>query len=367
MSIMFRCPCGRSMVVEDDRAGAVVLCPNCRRSLKVPSGQGRGVTLSSAPAATKVRTSRLCQRCGKEVPVDSQMCPHCKAILLDGGPAPAAPAKAARATPLARAAAQQGQPILYGGARGSWFSRLSPGGKAGVIGGSVAFVLVLGLIGYFIYSAWYAGQVAEARQTAQTALDKGRKLENLGKFQDAYELYWLALNYEDYLRETRDPRDAELIAAAKARIVAFQYLVARAKVKGSVYWKARNQQEYDTARAEVLQTTYQTYKERLSVVADAGLAAAQFGLANPANQAAFDEKVGKAMDAYVKEFVAKTTEQQRALRTFQQLTEGLRSLGGANRNWDKPLERSNYLKNTEGYLGAAKDFAARGDDDFWVR
>ena len=145
----------------------------------------------------------------------------------------------------------------------------------------MAFVLVLGLIGYFIYSSWYAGQVAEVRQTAQTALDKGRKLENIGKFQDAYELYWLALNYEDYLRDTRD---AELIAAAKARILAFQYLVAQPRVKGSVYWKARNQQEYDSAKAEVLQTTYQTYKEWLSVVADAGLAAAQFGLANPANQ-----------------------------------------------------------------------------------
>jgi len=366
MSIMFRCPCGRTMVVEDDRAGAVVLCPNCRRSLKVPTGQGRGVQLSSVPAAAKVRTSRLCQRCRKEVPVDSQMCPHCKAILLDAVPAPAAaPAQAARAAPAA--APPQGQPLLYGGARGSWFSRLSPGGKAGAIGGSVAFVLVLVLIGYFIYSAWYAGQLAEARQTAQTALDNGRKYEKVGKFQDAYELYWRAMNYEDYLRDTRESRDAELLAALKARILAFQYLVAQPKAKGSVYWKARNPQEHDSARAEVLQTTYQTYKERLSVVADAGLAAAQFGAANPANQAAFDEKVGKAMDAYVKEFVAKTTEQQRALRTFQQLIEGLRSLGGANRNWDKPLERSNYLKNTEGYLGAAKDFAARGDDDFWVR
>jgi hypothetical protein len=352
------------MVVEDDRAGAVVTCPNCRRSLKVPSGQGRGVQLSSVPAAAKVRTSRLCQRCRKEVPVDSQMCPHCKAILLDGGPAPAAPAQAARAAP---AAAQQSQPLLYGGARGSWFSRLTPGGRAGAIGGSAAFVLVLVLIGYFIYSSWYAGQLAEARQTAQTALADGRKLENLGKFQDAYERYWRAMNYEDYLRETRDRRDDELLAAVKARILAFQYLVPQPKVKGSVYWKARNPQEHDSARAEVLQTTYQTYKERLSVVADAGLAAAQFGAANPANQAAFDEKVGKAMDAYVKEFVAKTTEQQRALRTFQQLIEGLRSLGGANRNWDKPLERTNYLKNTEGYLSAAKDFAARGDDDFWVR
>ncbi|MBE3100266.1 MAG: hypothetical protein IMZ44_24355 [Planctomycetes bacterium] len=365
MSIMFRCPCGRTMVVEDDRAGAVVLCPNCRRSLKVPSGQGRGVTLSSAPAATKVRTSRLCQRCGKEVPVDSQMCPHCKAILLDGGPAPAA-AKAARATPLARAAAQQGQPLLYGGARGSWFSRLSPGGKAGVIGGSVAFVLVLGLIGYFIYSSWYAGQLAEARQTSQTALDKGRKLENLGTYQDAYELYWLALNLEPYLRETKDPRDAQLADTLHSRETAIQYLVPKPKTRGSVYWRPKNQTEYDQAM-EDLRRDYQTYKERLCVVADAGLAAAQLGLANPNNQAAYDEKVGKAMDAYVNEFVAKTTEQQRAQRTFQQLIEGLRSLGGANRNWDKPAERANYLKNTEGYLNAAKDFAVRGDDDLWGR
>ncbi|MBM4017924.1 MAG: hypothetical protein FJ288_06280 [Planctomycetes bacterium] len=367
MSILFRCPCGRSMVAEDDRAGAVVMCPNCRRSLKVPSGKDRGVQISSAPAATKVRTSRLCQRCRKEVSVDSQMCPHCKAILLDAAPVAAA-APAAKAVPVARPAqiaGAGGQPLLYGGARASWFSRLTPGGKAGAIGGAAGFVLVLVLIGCFIYSAWYSGQVTEARETAQKAVSQGRKLENLGKYQDAYELYWVALNYEDYLRDTREARDADLVDAVKARITAFQYLVAQPKVKGSVYWRPKNQQEYDQAMSD-LRRNYQTYKEWLSVVADAGLAAAQFALANPANQAAFDGEVGKAMDAYVK-FISQTTEQQRAQRTFQQLIEGLRSLCGANRNWAKPAERENYLKNTEGYLNAAKDFASRGDDDLWGR
>jgi hypothetical protein len=358
------------MVVEDDRAGAVVMCPNCRRSLKVPSGKERGVQLASAPAATKVRTSRLCQRCGKEVSVDSQMCPHCKAILLDSVPAAAPAKKAAGPAVVARPAAlghaaQAGQGLIYGGARGSWFTRLTPGGKAGAIGGSVAFVLLLVLVGYFIYSSWYAGQVAEARETAQKDLDQGRKLENLGKYQDAYDLYWQGLNYEPYLRETRDAKDAQLADVLNGRVIALQYLVPQPRARGSIYWRPKNQTEYDQAMA-ALRQNYQTYKEWLSVVADAGLAAAAFGLANPTNQAAYNEKVGKAMDAYVR-FISQTTEQQRAQRTFQQLIEGLKQLGGANRNWAKPPDRDIYLKNADGYLNAAKDFATRGDDDLWGR
>ena len=92
MSILFRCPCGRSMVVESDRAGAVVTCPNCRRSLKVPSGKERGVEI---PAAATTRTSRRCKRCGKDVPVDSQICPHCNTITMDAVVPTAQPTTAA--------------------------------------------------------------------------------------------------------------------------------------------------------------------------------------------------------------------------------------------------------------------------------
>ena len=139
MSILFRCPCGRSMVVESDKAGAVVMCPNCRRRLKIPSGKGRGVEIPAAPT-TAARTSRRCPRCGKDVPVDSQICPHCQAVLTDDGAAAAAK-PAAKAAPVAAGKTRShttgrrspiGRPaggIVYGGARGGWYSRLTPGGK----------------------------------------------------------------------------------------------------------------------------------------------------------------------------------------------------------------------------------------------
>jgi hypothetical protein len=352
------------MVVEPDRVGAQVICPNCRRTLKVPTGKDRGVQLAAAPAATKTRTSRLCQRCGKEVPVDSQMCPHCKAILLDGPPA-AAPA-AAKAAPARAPAAQEGPEIIYGGARGSWFSRLSPGGKAGVLGGALAFLAVLGAAIYFVGTSWYAAQVAEARQQGQVAIDKGRKFEEIGKFQEAYEMYWAALIPEKYLRQTGDPKDAQLADHLKARAIALQYLVADPKVRRgeSVYWKPKNQPEYDQAMAH-LRETYPAYRQWVLAAADAGLVAVQFGKTNP-GQAAFEEKVGAAMDTYVK-LVSQTTDQQRAQRTFQQLLSGLKELTSATRNWTNAAARDIYLKSTEGYLSAAKDYASKSEDDLWER
>jgi hypothetical protein len=359
------------MVVEEDRAGAVVMCPNCRRSLKVPSGKDRGVHISAAPST--VRTSRLCQRCGKEVPVDSQMCPHCKAILLDAQGA-AAPAKAAAAAPAGRtasavaagaAAKQVGQPILYGGARGSWFSRLTPGGKAGVIGGSAAFVLVLALVGYLFYSSWYSTQLKESHDLAVKAASEGRKLEILGKYQEAYDLYWTAIGKEAYLRKTGEPKDAQAVDTFRTRTNALQYLAYEVKLRGDVHWKPKSQEDYDQAKAE-LQKSYPSYKEWLFAVADVGLAAAQYGKANPGDQAGYEIRVGQAMDAYVK-FIDRTTGPQRAQRTFQSLIEGIKQLGGAERNWAKPAERDVYLKNTEGYLSALKETATRGEDDLWIR
>ncbi|MCX5655999.1 MAG: hypothetical protein NTY65_15280 [Planctomycetota bacterium] len=361
MSILFRCPCGRSMVVEEDRAGAVVMCPNCRRSLKVPSGKDRGVHIASAPS--KVRTSRLCQRCSKEVPVDSQMCPHCKAILLDVHGAPP-PAKAAGAA-AAPAGGPAVQPILYGGARGSWFTRLSPGGKGGVLGGAAAFVLVLAAVGGLLYSSWYASQVREAQGLVQKAFTDGRKLEAIGKFQEAYDLCWAAVGKEEYLRKSGESKDAQSVDALKARITALQYLVYEPKVRGSVHWKPKSQGEYDQAVAD-LRKDSSTYKERLSVVADAGIAAAQFGKSNPGDQAGYEQKVIQAMDTYVKS-VNQMTEPQRAQFTFQSLMEGMKQLAGANRNWAKPAERDVYLNNAGGYLGAAKETAARGEDNLLPR
>jgi hypothetical protein len=355
------------MVVEEDRAGATVMCPNCRRSLKVPSGKDRGVHIASAPSS--VRTSRLCQRCGKEVPVDSQMCPHCKAILLDAqGAAPAAPKAAVRAAAgrvSAAAAAMAGQGVIYGGARGSWFSRLTPGGKAGVIGGFVGFVGVLAIVVFIVHSSWASSQLAEARLQARTVMEKGRKLENIAEYQDAYELSSSACTMDSYLRESGDPKDAQAADAVQARFLALQYLAKEPKIRGALFWRPNNQDEYNEAKAE-LQKTYQPYKEWVLAVADAGLAAVQLARSSPGNQAGYDQKVGQTMDTFVK-FVSQTTEYQRAQRTFKQLIEGVKQLGAANRSWAKPGERDNSIKMAEAYLSAAKECATLGQDDLVAR
>ncbi|MCX5684339.1 MAG: zinc ribbon domain-containing protein [Planctomycetota bacterium] len=357
------------MVVEEDRAGAVVLCPNCRRSLKVPSGTDRGVHIAAAPST--VRTSRMCQRCGKEVPVDSQMCPHCKAVLLDaqGAPAPAkaagAPAGKRTSAAAATMAGQTGGAIRYGGSQGGWFSRLSSGGKAGVVGGIVAFVGVFALVAFLIYSGWSAGQLSGARSDAKAALEAGRKLEAVGDFQQAYELCSTADNRKEFLLKSGKAEDAQLADAVAARFDALTFLAKEPKIRGDLFWKPTNQEEYNEAKAE-LQKTYQPYKEWVLAVAEAGIAAAQFGKATPGNRAGYEQKVIQAMDTYVK-FVSKASEYQRAQRTFKQVLEGMKALGGANSVWEKPKERDNYLNMADAYLGAAKECASLGQDDLVAR
>jgi endogenous inhibitor of DNA gyrase (YacG/DUF329 family) len=159
------------MVMESDRAGTTVTCPNCKRTLRVPSGKDRGVELAPVPAAAKSRTSRQCPRCDKEVPVDSQICPHCKQILLDDAGQPAEAAPVATAAPVARPvmsrmaaikgtaskgakpgqyaqpAAKPGQPpqktgfqIKYGGTR----TGMAPSQRnAMMIGGGVLLALII--------------------------------------------------------------------------------------------------------------------------------------------------------------------------------------------------------------------------------
>jgi len=369
MAILFRCPCGRSMVVDSERAGDVVTCPNCKRALKVPSGKDRGVELAPVPAAAKGRTSRLCGRCRKEVPVDTQICPHCKAILLDG-PAPATPAAAAKAparaarSPLASAAAgQMGPVVLYGGSRASWWSRLSASGKATVLGGTVVFVGILALVTYFLYNSWVAAQLSQARQDGQKAIADGKKLENLGKFEDAYQLYSYT-HIKDALRASGITADAALADALDARYKAFEYLVPEPKTRGSIYWRPTNQQEFDQAMAD-LRRDYPSYRQRVLAVADAGLGAVQ-AARDAKNQTVYDEKVGAAMEAYVR-VVNQSTPQQRAQFTFQTLIAGLRELGSANRNWDK--DRNLYLNNAAGYFNALKERVTQEGypDAIWQR
>ena len=359
MSILFRCPCGRSMVVESDRAGAIVTCPNCRRSLKVPSGKGRGLEIPAAPTAATTRTSRRCKRCGKDVPVDSQICPHCNTIMMDAVVSTADPAtktKAAAPRPAARTAAHRvaapADGIVYGGARGNWFSRLASGGKAGVLVGAGVFLILALIITYFIASSYHAGQIAGARDRLKRALTEGRKLENRGQFQEAYNLYAVPTEVYEYLRDTGLPSDAELAGRLRTRMTALQYLVGIHKTGEIIQWRPEDQAEYDRAMAH-LKATYPAYRQLCLALSEAGLAAVAAGTAASPNQPTYEAKVTQAVEAYVR-LIQQTTIEQRAQLTFQTLTQGVRDLGDANRHWNDN-ERTICLNRAKAYFEALKE------------
>ena len=355
MSILFRCPCGRSMVVESDRAGAVVTCPNCRRSLRVPSGKGRGLEIPAAPTAATTRTSRRCKRCGKDVPVDSQICPHCNTIMMDAVISTAEPTtktKAATARPAAHRVAAPSGGIVYGGARGNWFSRLTSGGKAGVLIGAFVFLILMVIITYFVASSYQAGQISGARDRFKKALAEGRKLENRGEFQKAYNLYAAPSEIFDYIRGTGHKTDAELADSVETRMVALQYLVPLAKTRQTRQWRPKDQAEYDEAMAH-LKATYPAYRQLCLGLSEAGLAAVAAGTTATPNQPAYEAKVTLAVEAYIN-LIRHTDLRQRAQLTFQTLTQGVRDLGDANRHWND-RERTICLNRARAYFEALKE------------
>jgi hypothetical protein len=356
MSIMFRCPCGRTMVAESDKTGAIVTCPNCRRSLKVPSGKDRGVEIASAPAATKTRTSRRCLRCGKDVPVDSQICPHCKAIQTDAAaPAPKSQAPAAAAKKAAPAA-RQASTVVLGGYRGSWWSRLSAAGKTGVLVGILVFVILLVIIGAASYSSWSAGQLQEARDKAQKHLAQGRKLEDQAKFDEAYRLYSYT-SIKQPLWDSQIPKDKELADALEVRYVALQYLASTADTRtGLIQWKPKNQEELDQMLA-YCRDHYPAYRQLALAIGDAGLEAVQTGQTNP-NQPAYEEKVGKVIDAFVI-LVSKTDERERAQHSFAVMVAAIKELGYANRHWADAKQRNQYLLNGKSRFEGVKEIASK--------
>ena len=373
MSILFRCPCGRSMVVESDRAGSVVTCPNCKRALRVPSGKDRGIELAPVPAATKVRALRLCQRCRKEVLVDTQICPHCKAILLDNPAAEREASKAAaegKATGGKKAGSSSEVLLVYGGYRKSWWAQLSGGGKAGVIGGVIGGVVVFGIIIYFVLASGWGSQLADARQGGEVVLKSGRTLENVGKFQEAYDLY--SASWRDKaLRSTGQAADLQLADQIKAHYKALQYLVQQPQVRTgeSVYWKPKDQADLDRGRAEFY-ATYASFRSMGQPLARLGMEAAKFGQSTN-DQAAYDAKVGEVMDAYV-DLVAQSNEYVLAGTVFQQLREGILYLTGANRDWAQIAQRKNSLIGTFRYFEAADDRFNQttqnpAADNFWER
>ena len=359
MAIVFRCPCGRSMVAEADRAGAVIVCPNCRRKLRVPSGKGRGVELAPIPAAAKTQSTRPCERCGQSVPVDAQMCPHCRTVLTAkpsapaaGAPAPTAPqvAPQARPNPLA------GVPIVFGGSRATWWTRLSQNAKAGVLGGIGGFVLIMAIVIYFVHSFWLAPQeVASARDRAQKALASGRQLENEGKFQEAYDLYYPVRDLADnYLRTTGRQADRDLVQALSTRVGTLHYIVPEPRTRESLQWKPTSQAELDQATRDLV-ANYPAYRQRVLAVADSALAAIQKARAEP-NQTVFIQNVSQTLDAFV-QLTSQTTPQQRAQFSFSMLTQAMRELTGANRNWQ--TTGPTYLGQAEGRLNALKNLVQK--------
>lgn len=346
------------MVAEADRAGAVIVCPNCRRNLRVPSGKGRGVELAPIPAAAKTQSTRPCERCGQSVPVDAQMCPHCRTVLTAkpsapaaGAPAPAAPqvAPQARPNPLA------GAPIVFGGSRATWWTRLSQGAKAGVFGGIGGFVLIVAIVTYFVHSSWLAQEVAGARDRAQKALASGRQLENEGKFQEAYDLYYPACDMADnYLRTTGRPSDLNLVQALSTRMGALHYIVLEPRARESLRWKPTSQAEFDQATRDLI-ANYPAYRQRVLAVADSALAAIQSARAEP-NQTVFNQNVSQTMDAFI-QLTSQTTPQQRAQFSFSMLIQAMREMTGANRNWQTAGPA--YLGQAEGRLGALKNLVQK--------
>jgi hypothetical protein len=346
------------MVAEADRAGAVIVCPNCRRNLRVPSGKGRGVELAPIPAAAKTQSTRPCERCGQSVPVDAQMCPHCRTVLTakPSAPAAGAPAPADRqVAPQARPSPLAGVPLVFGGSRATWWTRLSQGAKAGVFGGIGGFVLIVAIVIYFVHSSWLAQEVTGARDRAQKALASGRQLENEGKFQEAYDLYYPACDTADnYLRTTGRQADRDLVQALSTRVGALHYLVPEPRTRESLRWKPTSQAEFEQATRDLI-ANYPAYRQRVLAVADSALAAIQKARAEP-NQTVFIQNVSQTMDAFV-QLTSQTTPQQRAQFSFSMLIQAMREMTGANRNWQTAGPA--YLGQAEGRFNALKNLVQK--------
>ena len=360
MAILFQCPCGRSMVAESDKAGSVVRCPNCSRSLKVPTGKGRGKEIVSAPTAP---TTRLCKRCNRTVPIDAQQCPHCKTILVDGAAAPAPAAPASPATVMAtvvsgaparrRAPLTAGAAIRYGGARGGWFSRLSSGGKAGVILGIVGVLAFSGVGAGLLYSSWRRDQLNVGRIAVENAIKNGKTFELQARFQEAYDGYLAALDYAKFLRETGLDNDRDPVDWLENRRENLKYIVSEPKLPTGaepVRWRAANQQELDAALTHI-RAQYNTYRQWFLGVAQAGTSAIETARTTK-DRKAYEAKLGQAIDAFL-QFTGKASPQQRATFSFGVLTQAIRELGEADRNWDK--DRDNYLNSAEQRLIAARE------------
>jgi hypothetical protein len=328
------------MVADASRAGSVIHCPNCHRALRVPSGKDRGKELTAVPAEAIAHSTRPCDRCGASVPVDAQICPKCRAILSAAG------------TPAVRRAESGSRTaVLYGGSRATWWSRLTSGEKAGVLGGIGGFVIVVGVVSALLYSSWSANQTVQARDHAGQALAQGPALEVQGKFQDAYDLYFPALGRaERFLKGTGRGEDQQLYDALNERVMALRCIVPEPRTREAVVWRPSSQQELESATQQLV-AEYAAYRQRILAVADAVLAAIQNARANN-DHAAYAQEVRQVVDAFVR-FTNQTTPQQRAQYSYDMLAQAVREMALANGEWE--TKRKGYFVQSETRLKALKD------------
>jgi len=360
MKILFQCPCGKSMVAESETAGSVVRCPNCSRQLRVPSGKDRGKELAASPSGP---TTRVCRKCGKNVPLDAQACPHCKAPVAAPAPAAPAPAPAPAAAPKKKKPAspaemiaasihaptvdEEGRPVAPAIAfAGAHHSGLSKNVQMGILFGALGFAVIALITGLVIWSSWSKEQVSDGRKLSADALTEGKKLECEGKFQEAYDKYTDAQNYKRYLVGTGIQSDAELSKAIDDRTIGLQYIVPNPKVYGggqSLVWRAESRQELDQAMTEIREK-YPTYRQWVLGVAQTGLDAAASGKGGK-NKAVFEAKLGQTIDAFV-QFTSQASPVQRSMYSFMVTREAIQDLTTAYKGWDRP-DRDNILMTAE--------------------
>jgi hypothetical protein len=210
-------------------------------------------------------------------------------------------------------------------------------------------------------------EIAAAPEEARKVLDEGRKLECIGEFPKAYELYSNDAR-DKTLRTSKDPANAKLADQIQHRYLAMRFLVyvKRTQASGSPYWNPKDADELEKGRAQ-MRADYEPYRKLCLTLADiAQPAIAKAGSDPKADKAEYETKVGQTLDAFVA-LVDQTTPYSKASVSFWQAMEGIFWTTDALRDWDKPASRKDAL------IGAGKFFQGMtqrlskdsSTDDFW--